>query len=668
MPGDAHQPLSDPWIGRVVDNRYEITEHIGHGGMGTVYKVVHTQIGKIAAIKLLHANLTEDRELTKRFHREAEAISKLSNPNTVQVFDFGRVDQTVYLVMEYLKGEDLSTILRRDGPMPVERAAPILIQICDALTEAHDLGIIHRDLKPENVRVSRTRDGQDFIKVMDFGLAKILAEEDQDPSITAKGNLVGTPYYMAPELIRAQPIDVRADIYSLGAMSYRMLTGENAFIANTPVGVLTKHITDDLVPPSERAPERNLSRDVDELVSRAMAKDRDRRYRSADELKRDLLELLGSSSGTTASGLWQTPSGSLVITPQRRETDRAPLSVSQATILGELPTGRVEAGEVVVDPVLSKEDLAFERKLRRSRSLRLLLVLPVLAAIAVGVYWFGLREVELLAPPREIEPNNSPEQATPVVAGKPVLGCLGQRVSANESDRDWYRIDIPGGGPQLLRAEVSRIPNMDITIELYDSAAGLMTGVDSTGKAGGEAIASWPVGPGRHYLLVREVWIVDVPPTENVTDSYRLRVKLRPRSPGWEIEPNDSAKQASELQAGQGLKGHLGTVEDEDHISVRSGAALLAGMVSGIPGVDLVLQVTPSGASKPLEFDDEAMSSGERFDNIRADGVQPVRITLRRKDTSKATTRRAPGVDDPYTIKVWRKNAPDDSSGESPPP
>ena len=653
MPGETH----DPWIDRIIDDRYRITEHIGRGGMGTVYKVVHTQIGKVAALKLLHGNLAGDKELIKRFHREAEAISRLNHPNIVQVFDFGRVEETVYLVMEYLRGEDLAAILRRDGPLHYLRCGSILIQICDALTEAHESGIVHRDLKPENVRIARTRDGQDFIKVMDFGLAKMLMEDDQDPAITARGNLVGTPYYMAPELIRAQPLDGRADIYSLGAMAYRMLTGENAFMANTPVGVLTKHITDDLIPPAQRAPERKIPDQVNSLVLKAMAKDPTLRYQSAAAVKLDLVDLLGQSPPGQLSGSFGWQTGSMVIGSTRRESDR--FTVSQRAELEQLPTGRIDEDAITVDPVLSKEDLAFERRLRLGRVLKPLMVVLLLVAAGFAVYWFGVRESELYAPPRELEPNNTPDRATPLSNGKPVVGQLGKRVSATESDRDWYAFTVEGSGPQTLRASLGRIPNMDVTVELYDSSTspGKIVGADSGGTGTGEVITNWTLDPGRYYLLVREVWAVDIAPTENVTDPYNLFARWQPHEAGWEMEPNDRPGQEMELGPREQRRGYLGAVDDIDRFKVVTDrAGRLSGAVGGVKGVDIVLELWASGAPQPVVVDRAGRSEGERFSNIAADGKEPVVILIRRKKTAKAQlVRTAAGLESPYALTVQLK-------------
>jgi hypothetical protein len=347
-----------------------------------------------------------------------------------------------------------------------------------------------------------------------------------------------------------------------------------------------------------------------------------------------------------------------VIAPNRRESDN--LTFSQRAELGELPTGRIQEGPVTADTALAKEDLAFQRKLKWSISVKaLVLAIPLLVAVAVLVYWFGLRQGDLLAPPNEIEPNNTPDKATPVLPDKLVSGHLGQRVSANESDRDWYKIKIEGSGPQMISAKLTAIPNMDITLELYDATAGRITGVDSTSKGGGEVISNWTVDPGLHYLLVREVWAVDVPPTENVTDAYRLVVKVRPHDKGWEMEPNELPRQAAVVPAGSTFRGYLGTLTDRDTVRVSSRAGFLAGLTSGIAGVDLVLEVTPNRASKPIVIDEEGPSSGERFDGIMTDGKEPVLIQLRRKKAPKKASPgvKPPGLDVPYSLKIWLKPA-----------
>src|SRR6185503_13598104 len=164
----------DPWLGKVVDSRYRVIDVLGRGGMGVVYKIEHQRMGKIAAMKVLHRDLAGDKEVITRFRREAEAVSKLTHPNTVQVFDFGTAQGALYLVMEYVRGEDLANIVRTSGPQPFARVAPVFMQVCEALAEAHELGIVHRDLKPENILVTHAKDGRDHAKVLDFGLAALV--------------------------------------------------------------------------------------------------------------------------------------------------------------------------------------------------------------------------------------------------------------------------------------------------------------------------------------------------------------------------------------------------------------------------------------------------------------------------------------------------------------
>jgi eukaryotic-like serine/threonine-protein kinase len=250
----------DPWIGRVVDRRYRVVMRLGAGGMGVVYQVEHLHLGKKAAMKVLTPDGAAQPEMVRRFRNEAQAVSKLDHSNIVQTFDFGQCDGVLYLVMEYIAGDDLATVIRREGPWSFARAARLFVQVCAGLIEAHEAGIVHRDLKPENLMVVKRRDGAEHVKILDFGLAK-LRERTTDSdlsSVSSGGQVIGTPYYMAPEQVRGEPLDARADLYSVGATLYRVLTGVTPFDAPSPMSVLAKHLTDDVVPPCTRAPERAL--------------------------------------------------------------------------------------------------------------------------------------------------------------------------------------------------------------------------------------------------------------------------------------------------------------------------------------------------------------------------------------------------------------------------
>jgi serine/threonine-protein kinase len=276
--------------------------------MGVVYKVEHLRIGKLMAMKLLTGQLSRDRDVVRRFKREALAASRLTSVNTVQVWDFGHADGLTYLVMELVHGEDLGKVLRREGPMPWVRVAKIAAQVCNSLVEAHARGIIHRDLKPENLLMVRAElaEVQELVKVLDFGLAKLHEDERTNPNeITTAGAIVGTPYYMAPEQIRAEPVDGRTDLYALGAVMYRALTGTPPYAAPTPMAVLTMHLVSPLEPPTLRAPSLAIPDEGSAIVVRALEKDPAARFSSAAELRDALLRSLagaGISGGFLRSG------------------------------------------------------------------------------------------------------------------------------------------------------------------------------------------------------------------------------------------------------------------------------------------------------------------------------------------------------------------------------
>ncbi len=484
----------DPWIGQLVDGRYRVTEIIGKGGMGVVYKVMHQRMGKVAAMKVLHRDFQNDPEVHLRFQREAEAVSRLTHPNTVQVFDFGMVSGALYLVMEYVRGVDVGTMLRRDGPLPVDRALALFTQILPALAEAHEKGIVHRDLKPENVLVTRSHDGRDFAKVLDFGLAKI-SGRDEFAAVTDRGRIVGTPYYMSPEQIRGDEVDGRTDIYSFGALMYRALTGHYVFDAVTPVAILTRHLTDDPIPPRQRQPEAEVPPLLDRVVMKCLAKEREDRYESVSELLRVLDEVVEAG-----------------------RTEAMPAHSSNL----ELPVSDESS-----DQRLQRADVdEFERSLRR-RQLLFATILPLLF-LAVCVY-VGYRVLGQPKKPqwREREPNNSLETATLISSGKGVRGYIGKRQSPALPDADVYRLASPADPTGLrLEAKLSPVPNMDLELLVYD-LAGRMIMHANEGRVGeGEIITDFAL-TGPFYIMVAQKVADDGFPVENVSDAYRLEVTVR---------------------------------------------------------------------------------------------------------------------------------------------
>ncbi|MFO0613594.1 MAG: serine/threonine-protein kinase [Polyangiaceae bacterium] len=276
----------DPYIGREILNRQFLIEaKIGSGGMGAVYRASQPSMSRAVAVKILHPKLTNRKDLASRFRREASALSHLQHPNTVRVHACGEIpeDGSLYIVMEYLEGRNLNQTVRKEGPLPVDRAVPILIQCCGALHEAHTQGIIHRDLKPENIFLSTNGGLKDYPKVLDFGLAKVTERELRPGSImlTREGMVFGTPEFMSPEQAQGKVLDARSDIYSLATILYEVLTGKLPFDAKTPMEYIQLHVTKPPIPLDERVPGKKFPAGLGDVIAKALQKKPEDRYATA---------------------------------------------------------------------------------------------------------------------------------------------------------------------------------------------------------------------------------------------------------------------------------------------------------------------------------------------------------------------------------------------------
>ncbi|MCA9710580.1 MAG: serine/threonine protein kinase [Myxococcales bacterium] len=285
--------------GVVLGDRYRIVECIGMGGMATVFRAEHVEIGKSVAIKVLGEELARKPALVERFLQEARAASAVRHPNIVEITDFGYVREGLpYYVMEYLEGESLARRLGREGRLPWSVARRITLQLCKALAATHERGVVHRDMKPDNVILVESGGDPDFVKVLDFGIAKVVSD-DGDRGLTRTGVIMGTAAYMSPEQAKSQAIDARTDLYAVGVMLYEMLAGRVPFDGDGVMEVLTKHIIEP-VPPLRRAAPR-ITGAVERVVQRALHKDRDQRYASARALA-EALEALDEHG--RAGGRW----------------------------------------------------------------------------------------------------------------------------------------------------------------------------------------------------------------------------------------------------------------------------------------------------------------------------------------------------------------------------
>ena len=266
-------------VGDVIDGKYEILGLIGQGGMGAVYEARHTLIKRRYALKILHAQYAENENIAQRFILEAQAAAAIGSEHIIESTDAGKTDDGCpYLVMELLEGEDLAAVLAREGPLAPARAAALLAQACDALAAAHRAGIVHRDLKPGNLFIARRPDGEEWVKVLDFGIAKF-----KDLSLTPTQLVLGTLFYMSPEQAEvAKQVDARADIYSMGVILYETLTGHLPFDAGELRQVLAQVLMGNSIAPTKHRPD--LPAELEKIVLRAMAREREDRYQSMEEL------------------------------------------------------------------------------------------------------------------------------------------------------------------------------------------------------------------------------------------------------------------------------------------------------------------------------------------------------------------------------------------------
>ena len=289
---------------------YQLGQLLGRGGMGEVYKASHRMLARPAAIKLIRPEMLGGHDpavaagAIARFRREAEAAAQLRSSHTVDLYDFGVTeDQTLYLVMEFLDGMDLESLVRQHGPMPAPRVVHVLRQVCDSLEEAHARGLVHRDIKPANIHLGRVGCREDFVKVLDFGLVKTAAVGTAQSLATIEGAIMGTPAYMAPEMALGDNVDGRADLYALGCVAYYLLTGEQVFTGETVLKVITQHLHAVPVPPSGRT-ELPIPATLEHLVLACLAKKPEDRPQNARQLAQSLAEIDGTTWTEEDAGRW----------------------------------------------------------------------------------------------------------------------------------------------------------------------------------------------------------------------------------------------------------------------------------------------------------------------------------------------------------------------------
>ncbi len=274
-----------PLTGKLLEQRYLIKEKLGEGGMGVVYRAEHTLMRKEMAVKVLLPQFGNYEGITRRFHREAQSASRLDHPGIIHINDFGETaDGMLFIAMDLLTGRSLTEVIKKESPLPVERAVRLALQLCLALDHAHAQGIVHRDLKPDNVMVTDKGETEDIAKILDFGIAKITQGDGSADALTEAGMVFGTPEYLSPEQAAGQPADARSDVYTVGIILYEMLAGVRPFSAPTKLELIGKHLNEKPVPLRKRRPELDIPAELDRVVLHTLEKRPEDRYQTAAEL------------------------------------------------------------------------------------------------------------------------------------------------------------------------------------------------------------------------------------------------------------------------------------------------------------------------------------------------------------------------------------------------
>jgi DNA-binding NarL/FixJ family response regulator/tRNA A-37 threonylcarbamoyl transferase component Bud32 len=285
VPSIGHRP------GTIIGDRYVIEEQIGSGGMGTVYRARHKLMERIVAIKMLHRQLLTEEKQVSRFYHEAKASGVLNHPNIVTVFDFGVTkEHQPFLVMDFFDGVSLDDEYEK-VPFDLQRSIKIFVQVCDALAHAHKRGIVHRDLKPSNIMLINDDEHSDLVKLLDFGVAKIIGDADLNLRLTRTGDLFGTPLYMSPEQCESKPTDARSDIYSLGCVMYEAFTGSVPFVSNSAFQTMNSHVYEQPSRLPFLVPGKKLPPDLEAILFKMLAKDPSHRPQSITEVKNVLARL-----------------------------------------------------------------------------------------------------------------------------------------------------------------------------------------------------------------------------------------------------------------------------------------------------------------------------------------------------------------------------------------
>ncbi len=449
-------PPSDDYIGKTIAAKYRVEQMIGEGGMGKVYKATQTALDKPVVLKVLRQALLSDERTVARFQREAKAASRLNHPNSISVLDFGQADDgALFIAMEYVQGKDLHQLLSREWPLTEGRVIRLMSQVLSALADAHSAGVIHRDLKPENIMVEQRRGEADFVKVLDFGIAKIVdGSGDDGPALTRAGFVCGTPEYMSPEQARGAQLDHRSDLYAVGVILYQLITGLLPFDSDSAVGFATKHLTEMPPLPSKRRPDAKPSPAMERLIMRALAKNPDDRPQTADQFRAELLAVEKDRRAGPPLRRGQTSAPSLAPVP-RKQTPPDQQETRVNSVEGPWSSADKTVAEPVVfgpvpgKPAVTAPNTAPSRQRGDRWGLIFRVALGLLAVVALSVA--GVAAVKLVDAPPEpgtyVPPRNAPLPGALAPAWEDDVPAAERRPDASaraeaEGDRSYAQRDL----------------------------------------------------------------------------------------------------------------------------------------------------------------------------------------------------------------------------------
>ncbi|MDB4892413.1 MAG: hypothetical protein JWL61_4268, partial [Gemmatimonadetes bacterium] len=479
------QSGSTDLVGSIIAERYHVIKKLGEGGMGQVYLAEHVKMGRKSAVKVMNPGMVNDADAISRFNREAANASRINHPNVAGIYDFGETSEgLIYLAMEFIEGESLTSLVEKSGALPPIRAAKIAQQAAAGLQVAHDMGIVHRDLKPDNIMIAKNRDGSDCVKVVDFGIAKAAGAENQ--KVTKTGLVVGTPEYMSPEQLSGDKLDGRSDVYSLALVAFNMFTGKLPFPSETAQESMIMRLTDEPKTLRDMNPNVIWPTAIEGVMKRALQRKAGERYQKAEEFGNSLMsavESMPKQQQADMTMVMNTAAATAMLQPP--PATRVDPNASLAARRSQAAPGALPAPAAVIAPAKSKMPL-----IAGGGAAAAVAAVAVFFAMSKGATPPVKPDTSTAAPPAvtsaPVNPVANPGSGAPAVQQPVQLGAPPATKQQASPTGTKSAIATPGGTPSSPTMAVSYATDLDAlanTVNDESSAKGALTKVaDYEGK------------------------------------------------------------------------------------------------------------------------------------------------------------------------------------------